>query len=164
MNAGAWGSELKDLLLSMTIMDHRGRIIEKSRSRLRFSYRGLKMPSTWIILKGRFQLKKGDKEELVKRLKSYWDRRKEKQPLDYPSAGSIFKNPVGGSAGRWIEEAGMKGYRMGQAMVSKRHANFIINLGNACAEDVIRLMERVEETVWERKGVSLEREVKVVGE
>jgi len=164
MNAGAWGSELKDILLSMTLMKENGDIVERPRSRLRFSYRGLVLPSKWIILKGQFQLKKGKKGEMVERIKSYSEQRREKQPLNYPSAGSIFKNPVGGGAGRWIEEVGLKGYRMGQAMVSERHANFIINLGNATATDVIHLMEWVEKRVFEEKGVSLEREVKVVGE
>jgi len=164
MNAGAWGSELKDILFSMTLMKKNGDIIERPRSRLRFSYRGLVLPSKWIILKGRFQLKKGKKGEMVERVKSYSEQRRERQPLDYPSAGSIFKNPARGRAGRWIEDVGLKGYRIGQAMVSERHANFIINLGNATATDVIRLMERVEKKVSEEKGVYLEREVKVVGE
>ena len=164
MNAGAWGSELKEILLSMTLMKKNGDIVERPRSRLRFTYRGLVLPSKWIILKGRFQLKKGKKGEMVERVKSYLEQRRERQPLDYPSAGSIFKNPTRGRAGRWIEDVGLKGYRIGQAMVSERHANFIINLGNATATDVIRLMERVEKKVSEEKGVCLEREVKVVGE
>jgi UDP-N-acetylmuramate dehydrogenase len=164
MNAGAWGAELKDVLLSVTLMKEDGEIVERSRSRLRFSYRGLVIPPSWIILKGRFQLKKGKKEETLERVKSYSEMRKRKQPLDYPSAGSIFKNPKEGPAGKWIEEAGLKGFRIGQAMVSDRHANFIINLGKAKAEEVIRLMEFVEKKIYEEKGISLEREVKVVGE
>ncbi len=164
MNAGAWGSEFKDILLSITLMKENGDIVERPRSKLRFSYRGLVLPSKWIILKGEFQLKKGKKKEMVERIKSYSEQRRKKQPLDYPSAGSVFKNPAGGRAGRWIEEAGLKGYQVGQAMVSERHANFIINLGNATATDVIHLMEWVEKKVSEEKGVSLEREVKVVGE
>jgi UDP-N-acetylmuramate dehydrogenase len=164
MNAGAWGAELKDVLLSVTLVREDGEIVERSRSRLRFSYRGLVIPSSWIILKGRFRLKKGKKEEILKRVKSYSEMRKKKQPLDYPSAGSIFKNPKEGAAGKWIEEAGLKGVRIGHAMISDRHANFIINLGRAKAEEVIRLMEIVEKKVYEEKGISLEREVKVVGE
>jgi UDP-N-acetylmuramate dehydrogenase len=164
MNAGAWGAELKDVLLSVTLMREEGEIVERSRSRLRFSYRGLVIPSSWIILKGRFQLRKGKKEEILERVKSYSEMRKRKQPLDYPSAGSIFKNPKEGPAGKWIEEAGLKGFQIGQAMISDRHANFIINLGRAKAEEVIRLMEFVEKKVYEEKGISLEREVKVVGE
>jgi len=164
MNAGAWGAELKDVLLSMTLMKEDGGIVERHRSRLRFSYRGLAFPPSWIILKGRFQLKKGKKEEILERVKSYSGMRKKRQPLDYPSAGSIFKNPKEGPAGKWIEEAGLKGFRIGQAMISDRHANFIINLGKARAEEVIRLMEYVEKKIYEEKGISLEREVKVVGE
>jgi UDP-N-acetylmuramate dehydrogenase len=145
-------------------MKEDGEIVERSRSRLRFSYRKLILPPSWIILKGRFQLKRGRKEEIFERVKSYSEMRKKKQPLDYPSAGSVFKNPKEGPAGRWIEEAGLKGFRIGQAMISDRHANFIINLGKAKAEEVISLMELVEKKIYEEKGISLEREVKVVGE
>ncbi len=164
MNAGAWGAELKDVLLSVTVMKEDGEILERSRSRLRFSYRGLVISPSWIILKGRFQLKRGKREEILERVKFYSEMRKKKQPLDYPSAGSIFKNPKEGPAGKWIEEAGLKGFRIGQAMVSERHANFIINLGRAKAAEVIRLMEFVEHKIYEEKGLTLEREVKVVGE
>jgi UDP-N-acetylmuramate dehydrogenase len=164
MNAGAWGAELKDVLLSITLMREDGEIVERSRSKLRFSYRRLVLPPSWIILKGRFQLKKGKKEEILERVKSYSEIRKRTQPLDYPSAGSIFKNPKEGPAGKWIEEAGLKGFRIGQAMISDLHANFIINLGKAKAEEVIRLMEWVEKKIYEEKGISLEREVRVVGE
>ena len=164
MNAGAWGAELKDVLLSVTLMKEDGEIVERSHSKLNFSYRGLALPSSWIILKGRFQLKKGKREEILERVKSYSEKRKKTQPLDYPSAGSIFKNPEEGPAGKWIEEVGLKGFKIGQAMVSDRHANFIINLGKATAEEVISLMEWVEKRIYEEKGISLEREVRVVGE
>ena len=164
MNAGAWGAELKDVLLSISLMKEDGEVVERPRQTLKFSYRGLSLPPSWIILKGRFQLKKGKKEEILKRVKSYSERRKKTQPLDYPSAGSIFRNPKEGPAGRWIEDLGLKGFRMGQAMISDKHANFIINLGKATAEEVIDLMEMVERKIYEEKGISLEREVKVVGE
>jgi UDP-N-acetylmuramate dehydrogenase len=164
MNAGARGAELKDVLLSITLMKEDGEMVERSRSKLRFSYRRLVLPPSWIILKGRFQLKKGKKEEILERVKSYSEIRKRTQPLDYPNAGSIFKNPKEGPAGKWIEEAGLKGFRIGQAMISDLHANFIINLGKAKAEEVIRLMEWVEKKIYEEKGISLEREVRVVGE
>ena len=164
MNAGAWGSELKDVVLSITLMKEDGELMERYRSKLKFFYRKLDIPSSWIILKGRFQLKRGKKEEILERVKSYSEMRKKTQPLDYPSAGSIFKNPAEGPAGKWIEEAGLKGLRMGHAMVSDRHANFIVNLGKATAEEVIRLMEWVEKKIYEEKGISLEREVRVVGE
>jgi len=164
MNAGAWGEELKDILLAVTLMNENGEVMEKPRQKLRFSYRRLAIPPSWIILKGRFQLKKGRKEEILERVKSYSEMRKRTQPLDYPSAGSIFKNPSEGPAGKWIEEAGLKGFRMGQAMISDRHANFIINHGKATAQEVINLMEWVERKIYEEKAISLEREVRVVGE
>ncbi len=164
MNAGAWGAELKEVLLSMTLMKGDGEVLDKPRSRLRFSYRRLVLPPSWIILKVRFQLKRGKREEILERVKSYSEMRRKTQPLDYASAGSIFKNPKEGPAGKWIEELGLKGVRMGQAMVSDRHANFIINLGKAKADEVIYLMELIEKKIYEEKGISLEREVKVVGE
>ncbi len=164
MNAGAWGAELKDVLLSITLMNEDGEVVERPRQKLKFYYRRLDIPPSWIVLKGRFQLKEGRKEEILGRVKSYSEIRKRTQPLDYPSAGSIFKNPAEGPAGRWIEESGLKGFRIGQAMVSDRHANFIINLGKSTAQDVIHLMECVEKRIYEEKGISLEREVRVVGE
>ncbi|MGQ9646780.1 MAG: UDP-N-acetylmuramate dehydrogenase [Thermodesulfobacteriota bacterium] len=164
MNAGAWGVEMKDVLLSMMIMRENGEVVEWPRKRLKFSYRTLDLPASWVILRGRFQLRKGKKEEMLEKVKSYSEMRKKTQPLDYPSAGSIFKNPKEGPAGKWIEEVGLKGYRMGQAMISDRHANFIINLGKASAEEVIHLMEMTEKKLYEEKGISLEREVRVVGE
>jgi len=164
MNAGAWGAELKDILLSITLMKGDGEVVERRRSSLKFSYRSLDLPPNWIILKGRFQLAQGKKEEVLDRVKSFSEMRKRNQPLDALSAGSVFKNPKEGPAGKWIEGVGLKGFRMGQAMVSDRHANFIINLGKAKAEEIIQLMEFVERRVFEEKGVSLEREVRVVGE
>jgi len=164
MNAGAWGVEMKDIVLSVTLMKEDGEVVERSRGKLRFSYRKLALPPSWVIIRGRFQLKKGKKEEILDKVKSYSEMRRRTQPLDYPSAGSIFKNPAEGPAGKWIEEAGLKGFRMGQAMVSDRHANFIVNLGKATAEEILHLIEWVEKRVYEVKGISLEREVKVVGE
>jgi UDP-N-acetylmuramate dehydrogenase len=164
MNAGAWGVEMKDVVTSVTLMKDDGEVVERPRKRLKFSYRKLSLRASWVILKGRFQLKRGRREESLERVKSYLEMRRKSQPLDYPSAGSIFKNPKEGPAGRWIEEVGLKGYRMGQAMVSDRHANFIINLGKATAEEVIHLMDWVEKRVYEEKSIFLEREVKVVGE
>ena len=164
MNAGAWGVELKDVVSSISLMKEDGEVVEWPRRKLRFSYRRLNIPASWIILRGRFQLKKGRKEEILEKVKSYSEMRKRIQPLGYPSAGSIFKNPKEGPAGKWIEEVGLKGFRMGQAMVSDCHANFIINLGKATAEEVINLMELVERKAYEEKGISLEREVRVIGE
>jgi len=164
MNAGAWGAEIKDLVHSVTFLKEDGETVERPRSRLRFSYRYLSFPRSWIILRGKFHLKRGRKEEILEAVRSYSERRKRTQPIGYPSAGSIFKNPKEGPAGKWIEEVGLKGFRMGQAMVSDRHANFIINQGKATAEEILNLMEWIERKVYEEKGISLEREVRVIGE
>jgi UDP-N-acetylmuramate dehydrogenase len=164
MNAGAWGVEMKDILLSATLMNGEGEVFERRKGKLRFSYRELALPPSWVICKARFQLKKGKKEESLDKVKAYSEMRKRTQPLDYPSAGSIFKNPPEGPAGKLIEEAGLKGFRMGRAMISEQHANFIINLGKATAEEILNLMEWVERRVYEVKGIFLEREVRVVGE
>ncbi|MBM4276958.1 MAG: UDP-N-acetylmuramate dehydrogenase [Deltaproteobacteria bacterium] len=164
MNAGAWEAELKDVLHSVTLMKEDGKVVERPRSRLRFSYRSLTLPPSWIILKGSFHLRKGRREEILERVKSFSEMRKRTQPLDFPSAGSIFKNPEEGPAGKWIDEIGLKGFSMGHAMVSDRHANFIINLGKATAEEILRLIEWVERRVYEEKSISLKREVRVVGE
>jgi UDP-N-acetylmuramate dehydrogenase len=164
MNAGAWGLEMKDVLLSVSFLDEDGEVVERSRPRLKFTYRKLDFPSSWIILKGRFQLKRGEREEMLERTRSFSEMRRKSQPLDYPTAGSIFKNPQEGPAGRWIEEAGLKGFRIGQAMVSDLHANFIVNLGKATAREVIDLIAWVEKKVYEERGISLEREVRVIGE
>ncbi len=164
MNAGAWGVEMKDVVQSLTLMKEDGTILERARSKLKFSYRKLAIPASWVILKGVFRLQKGKKEEILEKVKIYSEMRKRTQPLDYPSAGSIFKNPKEGPAGKWIEEVGLKGFKMGQTMISDLHANFIINLGKASADEVIHLMDWVEKRVYEEKGISLEREVRVVGE
>src|SRR4030067_442510 len=125
MNAGAWGMELKDVLHSVTLMKEDGEMVKRPQSRLRFTYRNLVLPPSWIILKGRFRLKEGRREEILERVKSFSEMRKRTQPLDYPSAGSVFKNPEEGQAGKWIDETGLKGFRMGRAMGSERPANFI---------------------------------------
>lgn len=164
MNAGAWGVEMKDVVQSLTLMKEDGTILEKARSKLKFSYRKLAISPSWVILKGVFQLKKGKKEEILEKIKSYSEMRKRTQPIDYPSAGSIFKNPKEGPAGKWIEQVGLKGFKMGQAMISDLHANFIVNLGKATADEVIQLMDWMEKKVYEEMGISLEREVRVVGE
>ncbi|MCX8117192.1 MAG: UDP-N-acetylmuramate dehydrogenase [Desulfobacterota bacterium] len=164
MNAGAWGEEMGDVVRSVSFMDEAGEVVERPRTELRFAYRRLDFPSTWIILKSSFHLEKGDKQKIHDRMTSFYERRKRTQPLDYPSAGSIFKNPEEGPAGKWIEESGLKGFRIGEAMVSEKHANFIINLGRAKAEEVLRLIEEIERRVYEEKGIRLKREVKVVGE
>jgi UDP-N-acetylmuramate dehydrogenase len=163
MNAGAWGLEMKDIVSSISFMNIKGDVIERDRKELKFLYRRLAVPDSWIILKARFKLEKGKREEIIKKIKSYSEMRKKTQPLKFASAGSIFKNPKTVSAGKLIEELGMKGFRLGEAMISNIHANFIVNLGKAKAKDVIDLIDFIEKRVYEEKGILLEREVKIVG-
>ena len=164
MNAGAWGVEMKDVTCSVSFLSEDGEIVERSRSRLKFSYRKLDFPSSWVILKGRFRLKRGVKEEILERMRSYSEMRQKKHPLDYPSAGSIFKNPPGDFAGRLIEAVGLKGRRHGGAMISPQHANFIVNVGAATAADVRALMDDAVQRVSDVTGVRLEPEIKLVGD
>lgn len=163
MNAGAWGVEIKDRIKNVTFMTPSGRIIERKRTRLQFSYRRLNIPDSWIILKATFRLRRGKRDEVVKKIKSYLAMRKKIHPLRFPSAGSIFLNPRGHNAGKLIEESGLKGLRIGDAMISDKHANFIINLGEAKAREIIDLIKLIEKKVYEEKGILLKREVKILG-
>lgn len=163
MNAGAWGVEIKDRINSVTFMTQSGRMIERDRAKLQFSYRRLNIPDSWIVIKARFKLQRGEKNEIAKKIRSYLAIKKKAQPLGYPSSGSIFLNPKNHSAGKLIEELGLKGYRVGDAMISNIHANFIINLGKAKAHEIIDLIELIEKRVYEGKGIILKREVRVVG-
>ncbi|UCC66369.1 MAG: UDP-N-acetylmuramate dehydrogenase [Deltaproteobacteria bacterium] len=164
MNAGSWGVEMEDLLSSVTVMGHLGQIRWLEKEKLVFSYRGIDLPAEEIILQGEFTLQKGEREEIKARMEDFLRRRRETQPFALPSAGSIFKNPQGISAGKLIEGVGLKGFRLGDAMISPLHANFIVNLGTARAKDVLRLMDLIEERVYQERGVKLEREVVIIGE
>lgn len=163
MNAGAWGVEIKDRVKNVMFMTQSGRIIDRDRAKLHFSYRRLDIPDSWIILKARLKLQKGERNEIARKIRSYLAMKKKIQPLGYPSSGSIFLNPKGHSAGKLIEELGLKGYRIGDAMISNIHANFIINLGKAKAHEIIDLIELIEKRVYEGKGIILKREVRIIG-
>jgi UDP-N-acetylmuramate dehydrogenase len=165
MNAGAWGMCMADSTGSIRILNRQGEISSLERDQLRFSYRKLDLEEGAIILSGRFKMKHGDQETLQKEAIRMQKRRRATQPLSMPSAGSVFRNPDGErAAGELIDMAGLKGLRVGEAEISSRHANFIINTGNARASDVLNLMKQVQETVSERFGVDLEPEVTVVGQ
>ncbi len=165
MNAGAYGFELKDIIDTVEYIDADGKIKELSGSDERFGYR--KSPFTdsgCVVLGCRFSLKKGNPDEIKELTRDFTTRRVTKQPLGKPSAGSVFKRPEGYFAGALIEEANLKGYTIGGAQVSEKHAGFIINTGTATAKDVLDLIEYIKETVLERSGVELEPEIKTVGE
>lgn len=163
MNAGAYGGEIGPLVKSVRVLEGET-IRDIPGGDMAFSYRHSRaMEENWVILGASFALKKGEKEAIGAAMQDYAARRKEKQPLEYPSAGSFFKRPQGHFAGALIEQAGLKGLKEGGAQVSEKHAGFLINTGGASAADFLRLMERVRQTVWEQSGVMLEPEVRIVG-
>ena len=164
MNAGAFGGEIGRVVVALEGVHADGRIEELAREQLAFQYRRLDLPPGWVITAVRLALVRGDVADMAKRVASARDKRKRHQPLGWPNAGSIFKNPPGGFAGRLLEEAGVKGLQHGGARVSDVHANFIVNAGGATAADVRSLMDEMAERVRARSGAALELEVKLVGE
>lgn len=165
MNAGAYGGELKDVLKEVTVMTREGELLTIPVDKLEMGYRtSIIKTSGYLVLEAVISLKKGDEEKIRAVMKDLSERRTEKQPLDYPSAGSTFKRPEGYFAGKLIMDSGLRGYRAGGAQVSEKHCGFVINAGGATAEDVRTLMEHVIEVVREKYGVTLEPEVKFLGD
>jgi UDP-N-acetylmuramate dehydrogenase len=162
-NAGAFGYEMKDVLVSVEVMDIEGRIKKFNAEEINFGYRSSSISQNELILAAEIKLKKDKKEEVSAKVDDFLREKREKQPIMEPSAGCVFKNPPGLSAGKLIDEAGCKGMRIGDAEVSSIHASFFINKGKANASDFIRLMEDVARRVKERFGVVLEPEIKIVG-
>ena len=148
MNAGAYGEEMKDVVVSCTHMNPDGTIETYTAEQLDFAYRhSVYQNSHGIVLSVTFQLKKGDKQEIKAKMDDLMGRRKEKQPLEYPSAGSVFKRPVGYFAGTMIEQCGLKSKTVGGAMVSPKHAGFIVNTGDATCQNVLDLISLIQTTV-----------------
>ncbi len=165
MNAGAYGGELKDVLKEAVVMDREGNIFTVPVEKLAMGYRtSLVKTAGYLVLEAVISLKKGSQEEIRDTMKDLADRRISKQPLEYPSAGSTFKRPEGYFAGKLIMDAGLRGYQVGGAQVSEKHCGFVINKGNATAADVCRLMADVQAKVQEQFGVTLEPEVKFLGD
>ncbi|MBN1381422.1 MAG: UDP-N-acetylmuramate dehydrogenase [Deltaproteobacteria bacterium] len=164
MNAGAYGWEMKDVVEKVCLLSPFGEIRERQRDDLLFEYRKLHLAEDEIVIGVSFQLKQGDRRAIREEMDRIQVLRKGKHPLDYRSAGSIFKNPPGVPAGRLIDETGLKGIRSGDAQVSEKHGNFIVNLGHAKAADVLDLIARIKKKVFEQKGVVLETEVVILGE
>lgn len=164
MNAGAYGSEIKDVLEWVSLLNRGGRILKVRRDDLDFAYRNLNLPEGSVITGTSFLLRRGKREEIRERITEILGLRKKKHPLEYRSAGSIFKNPLNIPAGQLIDEIGLKGARIGDAKISEKHGNFIVNLGHAKAADVLALIEMVKEMVLKEKGITLEVEVMIVGD
>lgn len=165
MNAGAYGGEIKDCIISARVMDSDGNVSELTKEELKLGYRTSVIQGTdLIVLDAEFSFEPGNKEAILSEIEELNRRRREKQPLEYPSAGSTFKRPEGYFAGKLIMDAGLAGYRVGDAMVSEKHCGFVINSGNATATDFYRLMQDVSAKVKEEFGVTLEPEVCLLGD
>lgn len=165
MNAGAYGGEIADIVKCVEYIDENGELKVLTKDELSFSYRKSVFNTNkinGIITKCSLELKKGDKDSIINSMNDYLKRRKEKQPIEMPSAGSVFKRPEGHFVGQMIEELGLKGYSIGGAQVSNKHAGFIVNTGDATAEDVKNLIEFIKGKVMERYNIELETEVKFV--
>ena len=165
MNAGAYGGEMKQVVESVRVLSSEGEILTLDNDTMEFGYRtSIIRNRNFTVLSVTFRLREGNREEIRARIEDFQKRRMEKQPLNYPSAGSTFKRPEGYFAGKLIMDAGLRGFQIGDARVSDKHCGFVVNVGKATARDVTDVIEEVQERVRERFGVSLEREVIYLGE
>lgn len=165
MNAGAYGGEMKDIVLNVTILTPEGEILKLQKDELELGYRtSIIQKKDYIVLEAEFGLKVGEKEAIRSRMDELKAQRIAKQPLEYPSAGSTFKRPEGYFAGKLIQDAGLRGFQVGGAQVSEKHCGFVINKEQATAADIAELMRQVSDKVWKQFGVRLEPEVKRLGE
>ena len=165
MNAGAYGSETKDVLLSATVLTPEGQVKRIPAEELELGYRTSCIPGKgYVVLEAEYALKRGEPEAIKARMDELSAKRREKQPLEYPSAGSTFKRPEGYFAGKLIQDCGLKGFRVGDAMVSEKHSGFVINVGHATAADVMTLIRHVQQEVDRQFCVRIEPEVRMIGE
>ena len=165
MNAGAHGKEIKDILTEVTAIDYDGNIHIFTNEQCDFSYRHSKFSDEkYIVLQVKLFLERGKKEEIKSKMNEYAQYRKEKQPIEFPSAGSTFKRGTDFITAKLIDEAGLKGYSIGGAKISEKHAGFIINTGNATAQDILDLVKYTTDKVYEKFGKKIELEIKVLGE
>lgn len=165
MNAGAYGGEMKDVLVEVTVLTQDGEILVLPKEKLELGYRtSVIAKKNYIVLEAVIQLAEGKQEDIKAIMDDLREKRVSKQPLEYPSAGSTFKRPEGYFAGKLIQDAGLRGFRVGGAQVSEKHCGFVINAGDATAKDVDDLMKQVSAKVMEQFGVVLEPEVKRLGE
>lgn len=163
MNAGSFGVSISDVLEGIRIVDDKGEIIAHTRKDMTFDYRISPVKDTECILSATFRFQNRDKKEIAKDMEHVYAERLKRHPMDYPSSGSIFKSVDGQSAWQFVEKAGMRGFRIGDACVSEKHTNFIINLGHAKARDIKILIDTIKKTVFEKTGVLLEEEVELWG-
>lgn len=165
MNAGAYGGEMKDVVKSCKVLSEEGKVLDLSLTELELDYRkSVIQRRNYIVLEVTMELEKGSYEEIKALTEDLTKRRTTKQPLHLPSAGSTFKRPQGYFAGKLIQDAGLRGKRIGGAQVSELHSGFVVNVNHATAEDVLNLIAHIQKTVYEKFGVSLETEVRIIGE
>ena len=162
MNAGAYGEQVSDIIVQTTYIDDCGQIQKIDRVHHEYGYRKSIFTNKDVICYSNFQLKKGDSTAIKDKMTGLMQRRKTSQPLTFPSAGSVFKRPEGFYTGKLIEDCGLKGFCIGGAQVSQKHAGFIINTGNATSKDIVSLIHYIQKTVYEKFGVELETEVKIL--
>jgi UDP-N-acetylmuramate dehydrogenase len=163
MNAGAHGQDIASVLISATVLDPKGRIVDKPKKEIAFTYRRSGLEGH-VVLGCALRLEQEEPEKLKSELTMLLRKRREGTPFDQPCCGSVFKNPEETTAGRLIDRCGLKGRRVGGAEISKVHANYIVNVGNASADDVLKLIDIARTAVFKEFGVELELEVKVLGE
>lgn len=164
MNAGAHGGEMKDIVTSVTVMDYEGNIQTLSNQEMEFEYRNsILSRKQFIVVSVDLKLEYGDSEEIKSKINELKQKRILSQPLDKPNAGSTFKRPLNAFAGKLIEDAGLKGFSVGDAEVSTKHAGFVINKGNASARDVLEVIDHVKKVVFEKYNIELEEEVRLIG-
>lgn len=165
MNAGAYGKEMKDIVETVKYMDYDGNIYEKSNKDLEFEYRkSMFAKNKFIILEAKLKLQKGNAQDIKNKMLEFEQSRKEKQPLEFPSAGSTFKRGTDFITAKLIDDAGLKGYRVGGAMVSTKHAGFVVNENNATAQDVLNLVKHIKQEVYKKFNKKIELEIQVIGE
>lgn len=165
MNAGAYGGEMKNVLISAIVLDDQGNLLKLSNEELKLGYRtSIIGAKKHTVLETTIQLEHGDTNNIKALMEDFRQRRIDKQPLEYPSAGSTFKRPEGCFAGKLIMDAGLRGYSIGGAQVAQKHCGFIINKGNATADDIIKLIQYVQNKVQEQFDIKLETEVKMLGD
>lgn len=164
MNAGAYGGEMSQILVGVRALDPEGRVVELAADQLDLGYRhSMMMEKQYVVMGARMHLEKGDPQKILVRMNELKEKRVSKQPLEFPSAGSTFKRPEGAFAGKLIMDAGLRGFRVGDAMVSEKHCGFVVNAGRATAKDVCDVIAHVQQVVLEKFGKKLEPEIRFLG-
>ena len=165
MNAGAYNGEMKNIVETVEIVDKDGNIRKLGKKELKFGYRTSSIKTEgYLVTKVVYKLEKGNYNDIINMVLDFTKRREEKQPLEYPSAGSAFKRPEGFFAGKLIQDCGLKGFSIGDAAVSDKHSGFVINKGSANAKQVIELLKYIQQEVNEKFNVKLETEIRIIGE